>query len=78
MIVAAIMVTHMKMMMTGCLCEMQMMPAVNATMCPVPQMPYSMYANYQPQVHVSLLTVLSLTCRVCHSHCCANYMTYVK
>jgi len=27
-----------------------MMPAVNASMCPVPPMSYGMYANYQPQV----------------------------
>ena len=65
--VAVVMVTNMKVIMTGCLCEIQMMPAVNAAMCQVPQMPYGMYTNYQPQVHVRLLSVVSLTCRVCRS-----------
>ena len=70
--VAVVMVTNMKMTMIRCLCEMQMIPAVNAAMCQVPQMPYGMYANYQPQVHVKLLPVVSLTCRVCYSHCYAS------
>ena len=36
---------------------MQMMPAANASVGPVPQMSYGMYANYQPQVGL-LCTVL--------------------